>query len=145
VSFCLCTYMFFLIRLCRVYSRVARFFLAQHTKTEKIFQMAIKYTRWPQNIPTSAITRPSKIYPNWDFRFENVPSGNLGLQSVARPEHSTTASRFLPAASSVPKAPTSRTLARPPATTVPGAPSPEIRTGVPSPSGNVKVINSFII
>jgi hypothetical protein len=28
--------------------------------------MAIKYT----------IARPSKIYPNWDFWFENIPSGN---------------------------------------------------------------------
>jgi hypothetical protein len=48
--------------------------------------MTIKYTKWPQmhlpsgrkidqidtNIPTSSITRPSKIYPNWDFRFEKV-------------------------------------------------------------------------
>jgi hypothetical protein len=44
--------------------------------------MATKYTncrnidQWTINIPTSSIARPSKIYPNWDFRFENKPSGN---------------------------------------------------------------------
>jgi hypothetical protein len=26
--------------------------------------------------PTSSIATPSKIYPNWDFWFENIPSGN---------------------------------------------------------------------
>jgi hypothetical protein len=31
-------------------------------------------------IPTSFITRPSKIYPNLDFWIENKPSGNPGLQ-----------------------------------------------------------------
>jgi hypothetical protein len=25
---------------------------------------------------TSSIARPSKIYPNWYFWFENIPSGN---------------------------------------------------------------------
>jgi hypothetical protein len=34
--------------------------------------MAIK------NIPTSSIARPSKNYPNLDFWFENIPSGNPG-------------------------------------------------------------------
>jgi hypothetical protein len=29
-------------------------------------------TKWP----TSSIARPSTIYPNGDFGFENVPSGN---------------------------------------------------------------------
>jgi hypothetical protein len=27
-------------------------------------------------MPTSSIARPFKIYPNWDFWFENMPSGN---------------------------------------------------------------------
>jgi hypothetical protein len=36
------------------------------------------YTKWLQYIPTSSITRPSKIYPKWDFWFENRPSGNPG-------------------------------------------------------------------
>jgi hypothetical protein len=30
-------------------------------------------------IPTYSIARPSKIYPNKDFWFENIPSGNTGL------------------------------------------------------------------
>jgi hypothetical protein len=47
----------------------------------KIYQMTIKFTKFPQTIqncgkidktaitymPTSSITRPYKIYPNWDF------------------------------------------------------------------------------
>jgi hypothetical protein len=28
------------------------------------------------NMPTFSILRPSKIYPNWDFWFENIASGN---------------------------------------------------------------------
>jgi predicted metalloenzyme YecM len=38
----------------------------------------IKYSTWPNNIPTLPIPRPSKIYPNLDFWFENMPSGNPG-------------------------------------------------------------------
>jgi hypothetical protein len=34
--------------------------------------MTIKYT----NI---SVLRPSKIYPKWDFLFENIPSGNQKL------------------------------------------------------------------
>jgi hypothetical protein len=34
--------------------------------------MAIKYTY----IPTTSISRSSKIYPNWYFWLENKPSGN---------------------------------------------------------------------
>jgi hypothetical protein len=71
---------------------VARVFLAQYTKTgENIpnnipqhYQMAIKYITCSQdipngrihNIPTFSIPKPSKFYPNWDFCFENIPSGN---------------------------------------------------------------------
>jgi hypothetical protein len=40
--------------------------------------MATKYITWPYNkpngqiiYPTSSIARPSQIYPNWDFSFEN--------------------------------------------------------------------------
>jgi hypothetical protein len=32
-----------------------------------------------KNIPTSSIASPSKIYPNMDFWFENMPSGNPGV------------------------------------------------------------------
>jgi hypothetical protein len=54
-----------------------------------MYQITIKYPKCPQNIPntpkiyqmakntpTSAIARPSKIYPNLDFCFEITPSGN---------------------------------------------------------------------
>jgi hypothetical protein len=57
--------------------------LAQNTKTVG------KYSKLPQNvqngckidqmsinIQTSSIAIPSKNYPNFDFRFENNPSGN---------------------------------------------------------------------
>jgi hypothetical protein len=33
------------------FSRVARFFLVERTKKGKIYQITIKYTKWPQNIP----------------------------------------------------------------------------------------------
>jgi hypothetical protein len=57
----------------------------QHAKMEKIYQvMTTKYTKqmygkctkWPQNKQTSSVARPSKSYPNWDFCFQNIPSGN---------------------------------------------------------------------
>jgi hypothetical protein len=44
------------------------------------YQIAGKLTEWARNIPTSFIARHSKIYPNRDFVFENVPSGNPGAQ-----------------------------------------------------------------
>jgi hypothetical protein len=63
--------------------RVARFFLAKNTKTVKIHQITIKYTKWLQNIPsgrkiyqTFSIPRPSKIVPNLDLWYANLPSGN---------------------------------------------------------------------
>jgi hypothetical protein len=34
--------------------------------------MAVKWTR-------NFIERHAKIYPNWDFLFENTPSGNPAL------------------------------------------------------------------
>jgi hypothetical protein len=72
--------------------RVAWFLLVQHTKTGKNIpnnhKMATKYTKWLQNKPnghkiyirTSSIARPSKIYPNCDFWFDNTPSGNPELR-----------------------------------------------------------------
>jgi hypothetical protein len=39
-------------------------------------QMVIKCSKWQLNISTVLNVRPSKIYPNWDFWFENKPSGN---------------------------------------------------------------------
>jgi hypothetical protein len=48
------------------------------TKWPQNYQMTIKYTvhkvtmysRWPENIPTFVLPRPSKIYPNWGFWWE---------------------------------------------------------------------------
>jgi hypothetical protein len=60
-------------------------------KQVKIYTMTTKYTKWPKNISNGrkidqivikyknkrfSIARPSKIYPNLDFWFENKPSGN---------------------------------------------------------------------
>jgi hypothetical protein len=44
--------------------------------------MAVKYSKWPQKIPTSSIARPYKIYPNWDFRFEKYHLATLGRTGV---------------------------------------------------------------
>jgi hypothetical protein len=65
--------------------RVARYFSAQtyqngekYNKGPNICQMAIKYNKWhklpiPNGlIPLSSIAKPSKIYPNLDFRFKNT-------------------------------------------------------------------------
>jgi hypothetical protein len=59
-------------------------FLGPCTKWSCMYQMVIKYPKCPQNIWYGHKIRffsnlsPSKIYPNWDFWFENKPSGNLG-------------------------------------------------------------------
>jgi hypothetical protein len=39
-------------------------------------QMAVKYPQWSQIVTTFFISRSHKIYPNWDFWYENIPSGN---------------------------------------------------------------------
>jgi hypothetical protein len=57
--------------------------MGKYTKYGKIYQMtknyqmAIKYV----GISTLSIPRPSKIYPNWYFWHENIPSGNPGCNS----------------------------------------------------------------
>jgi hypothetical protein len=38
--------------------------------------MSVQYSRWLLNISAFSTLRPSKIYPDWDFWFENKPSGN---------------------------------------------------------------------
>jgi hypothetical protein len=30
------------------------------------------------------MTRPSKICPNWDFLFENIPSGNPAIKATCK-------------------------------------------------------------
>jgi hypothetical protein len=42
------------------------------TNGRKIYQMAVRYTKWPLNRPPPSFSRPSKIYPNRDFWFENT-------------------------------------------------------------------------
>jgi hypothetical protein len=51
----------------------------------KVYQMAVKYINWSYNIPPSPISRPYKIYPNWNFWFENILSGNPGLGHTSGP------------------------------------------------------------
>jgi hypothetical protein len=55
-------------------NRVARFFLAQHTKKGKIYQKPIKYSKWPQNIPNGhkisqhlLLQDPPKFSKKWIF------------------------------------------------------------------------------
>jgi hypothetical protein len=45
-------------------------------KPEKMYQMNTKCIKWSKSIQTLSNLRPSKIYPNWDFCFENKTSGN---------------------------------------------------------------------
>jgi hypothetical protein len=52
-------------------TRVARFFLLQYTKTGKIYQMIIKFTKLPQNIPND-----HKIYTRYDGISWNDSSWN---------------------------------------------------------------------
>jgi hypothetical protein len=51
--------------------------------SHKKYQMSTTYTKWPENkptgqknIPASSIASLSNIYPNYDFWFGNMPSGN---------------------------------------------------------------------
>jgi hypothetical protein len=52
----------------------------------KIYQTAIKLTKWPYNLPTSFIARPSKIYLNWNFGFKiYIPPGNPVVKPFQSP------------------------------------------------------------
>jgi hypothetical protein len=57
------------------------------TKLPEDDPMAMTYSPWAkkhfQKFPKFSIPSPSKMYPNWDFWFENIPSGNPGLNVVA--------------------------------------------------------------
>jgi hypothetical protein len=44
----------------------------------EMYQMAVIYSKFP----TFSIPRAAKIYPNWDFGFENTPSGSPGWKSA---------------------------------------------------------------
>jgi hypothetical protein len=81
---------FFCLKLeARPESRLARFILAQYTKTgeniqklpndHNIYEIAIKYSMESDaNLQRFSILSPSKIFPKSDFWFENIPSGNPG-------------------------------------------------------------------
>jgi hypothetical protein len=71
------------IRGCQIFLDTMYQNLEKYTKSalnyqngHKIYPMAVIYSKWTWNIPTISISRPSKIYPNWNLWFENIPSGN---------------------------------------------------------------------
>jgi hypothetical protein len=43
--------------------------------------MAVKYARWPFDIPTSSIiARPYKIFPKWNFwHLATLPGGDIKI------------------------------------------------------------------
>jgi hypothetical protein len=49
-------------------------------------QVTTRYTKWLSTIPnghnTFSISRTSKIFPNWDFLFQNIPTGNPGVGGI---------------------------------------------------------------
>jgi hypothetical protein len=54
--------------------RVARFFLVQLAKTGKIYQITIKYTKWPQTIPNGHnIYQMATNYTKWPFNIPTAP------------------------------------------------------------------------
>jgi hypothetical protein len=62
----------------------------KYTKLPLNYPVAIKYIKWAKYIPnghntyqTSFTARDSKIYPNLNFWFENIPSGNPGVSWTA--------------------------------------------------------------
>jgi hypothetical protein len=75
-------------------SRVARFFLIPTCQNVEIYTKGpqnirkgltfnpkeYKSNKWPLSMPTFFIPKPSKIYQNWYFWFEMIPSGNPGKQ-----------------------------------------------------------------
>jgi hypothetical protein len=50
----------------------------KYPKGKTMYEMAEIYSKWSKNAPAFSVPRPSKIYPNWDFWFEDIPSGNPG-------------------------------------------------------------------
>jgi hypothetical protein len=67
--------------------------LVQHTKAGKTYQITIKYTKWPENIPNGRKIYPMavkivqylpvQVPPNFtQIRIFGLPSGNLGQGPV---------------------------------------------------------------
>jgi hypothetical protein len=46
--------------------------------------MAVKYSKWPYNIPIFSFQGPSKFTQIWIFGFENIASGNPVAQTFGR-------------------------------------------------------------
>jgi hypothetical protein len=65
---------------------------------QKISQMFLKHSKWSKIISTLSNLRPSKIYPNWDFWFENKPSCNPAERRDydCREKHFLSISNYLP-------------------------------------------------
>jgi hypothetical protein len=67
--------------------------------TQNVYQLALRYSKWPLKLPKSSVARHSKIYPNWDFLFENMRSGNPGcrhrVRQIAASENRISAWRWL--------------------------------------------------
>jgi hypothetical protein len=61
----------------------------------KIYQKALKYSKWSYNIPIFSIPRPSKIYTNKDFWYENKPSGNPDPLHHSQPFNAVTLTNLL--------------------------------------------------
>jgi hypothetical protein len=53
------------------------------TSGREPYQKVVKRSEWPLNIPTMTIPRLFKTFPNWDFWFENIPSGNPDFKFFA--------------------------------------------------------------
>jgi hypothetical protein len=63
-------------------TRVAKLFLVQHIKAGKIYQMATKYTKWPQNIPNGhKIYQMATKYTKW---LQNIPNGHKIYQMATK-------------------------------------------------------------
>jgi hypothetical protein len=44
--------------------------------------MSLKNSKWPKIISMFFNPGPYKIFPTWDFWFENKPSGNPGVDAL---------------------------------------------------------------
>jgi hypothetical protein len=55
--------------------------LNYHIAIPRMYQMAVIYSKWHTNL---SIPKPCKMYPNWDFWFENIPSGNPAVHSRSK-------------------------------------------------------------
>jgi hypothetical protein len=55
------------------------------TKWPQNYQMAVILAEWSYNIPASSTASPSKIFPKLDFWYEIAPSGNPDVHERALP------------------------------------------------------------